>query len=84
MMVSNTKAPPGPKYPTDSWRWKYDERNTRWTTYRHPGDWPAELYDWLYDTFGMPGRIPGNWGYHSGWLFIYKEELLTLFKLRWS
>ena len=87
-MYPNTR----PKFPNPEWRWDYHPVQQRWETYCHPHEWPYELFQWLWATFGHPGTDPesGNqcehsgWDYHGGWIYLYREDYLALFKLRWS
>lgn len=77
------------EYPNDQWLLDYNPRGHRWETYRQPLDWPAGLYDWLWETFGHPGTDPdtgvyGGWDYHGGWIYFYREDYVTVFKLKWS
>jgi len=77
-----------PKYTSDEWRWDYHPKKKRWETYRTPLDWTPGLYEWLW-THGHPGTDPetgehGGWDYHGGWIYIYDEKILFLFKLKWS
>jgi hypothetical protein len=78
-----------PKFHMNEWRFDFNPKRERWETYRTPKDWPFELWGWLHDTFGHPGTDPDSgeysgWDYHGGWIYIYKEEVLLMFKLRWS
>ena len=66
------------------WDWEYHPGRVRWETYRTPMDWPAGLYDWLNSTFGRPGIDRSGWDYHGGWIYLYKEQYLTMFMLRWA
>lgn len=77
------------KFSSNEWRWDYHPGRGRWETYRLPADWPGDLFKWLHDTFGHPGTDPdtgvySNWDYHGGWIYLYREEHLTLFNLRWQ
>lgn len=77
------------KFPANEWLWDYHPVRKRWETYRTPIDWPFELYGWMFETFGHPGTDPvtgeySGWDYHGGWIYIYDEKLLLIFKLRWS
>ena len=76
-----------PKYTSDEWRWDYHPQRSRWETYRTPIDCPFGLWNWLWE-HGHPGTDPetgehGGWDYHGGWIYIYDEQILLLFKLRW-
>jgi hypothetical protein len=79
---------PKSKFSKDNWRWEYNPKQERWETYRNPFDWPFDLYKWLWDTFEHPGTDPdtgihSGWDYYGGWIYLYKEEFLLLFNLRW-
>lgn len=72
----------------DTWLFDYHEKRMRWESYRNPLDW-GEVYEWLWTTFGHPGTDPvtgitSDWDYHGGWLYLYNEQALLMFKLRWS
>ena len=91
-MVALTQPVPRTQFPKEYWLWDYHPTRYRWETFRLPNDWPFGLYQWLWDTFGHPGTDPdsGNqckhsgWDYHGGWIYIYREDYLMLFKLKWS
>ena len=51
--------------------------------YRIPIDWPEDLFNWLIDNFGRPNSSD-KWDMHGGWIYIYKEECLSMFMLKWS
>ena len=75
------------KFPNNEWSVDYHPTRKRWETYRLPGDWPVGLYDWLWES-GHPGTDPdtgvfSGWDYHGGWIYFYREELVSAFLLRW-
>ena len=74
------------KFPNNKWTFDYHPTSFRWETYRQPLDWPEQLFPWLTETFGYPGPAEknGNWDYHGGWIYLYREECLTAFMLKWS
>jgi hypothetical protein len=47
-----------------------------------------QVQEWCWNTFGPNGLITHthdrHWDYHGGWLFLYKEQHVTMFILRWS
>lgn len=71
---------------------KFDEKNKRWTVHyslTDPSSYRQEVWKWCWQTFGHPGTDPesgikSQWDYHGGWLYLYSEEALAWFKLRWS
>ena len=71
------------KFPPVKWEFTYHPIRCRWETYRMPGDWPEGLFKWLHDTFGRPG-LENGWDYHGGWIYITREDYLTMFNLKWS
>lgn len=88
-MVANSHPPPRRKHSSDEWRFDYYPARKRWETYRTALDWPSELYGWLYRTFGHPGTDPetgvySGWDYHGGWIYLYKEEYVSAFLLKWK
>jgi hypothetical protein len=86
-MVALTQSIPNRgKFPRDKWVFDYHPRKGRWETYRIPQDWPPGLYKWLFDTFGLNLGMDSasDWDYHGGWIYLYKEEYVLLFTLRWS
>lgn len=79
---------PKRKHSTNEWKWDYYPERERWETYRLPLDWPFGLWGWLWGQ-GHPGTDPdtgkqSGWDYHGGWIYIYDEKILMLFKLTWS
>jgi hypothetical protein len=76
------------EFPKQEWVWGYNPMRDRWETYRQPSDWPPGLFEWLYRTFGHPldaeSNAWGEWDFCGGWIYIYREDYLSLFLLRWS
>ena len=74
------------KWAKDSWFWDYHPQRQRWETYRIPMDWPFGLYGWLFENFGnnLGMDSDSGWDYHGGWIYIYREDYVTAFMLRWS
>lgn len=94
-MVTNTIPSPMLKFSKQSWDFRYNQKLSRWETYRNPRDWPGGLHDWLVENFGPTffavkkfGQCRalerGEWDTHGGWIYLYKEEQVVLFNLRWS
>lgn len=88
-MVALTKSiPTSPiqKVPAETWLWYYNPARHRWETYRMPADWPCDMYKWLNETFGPPLRVDKNswWDHYGGHLYLYSEDYVTAFLLRWS
>lgn len=55
--------------------------------YRQTDSWPDGLLGWLYNTFGKPGEVINGviqWDYIGGNIYLYKEEFVTLFLIRWA
>lgn len=56
-------------------------------TYCQTEDWPKELRQWLCNTLGKPSKRYKNkelkWDYLGNNIYLYKEEYVTLFLLRW-
>ena len=67
------------------WLWDYNPRYQRWETYRIPMDWPFGLYSWLLETFGATLSEDDNsgWDYIGGHIYLYREDYVTAFLLRW-
>lgn len=68
------------------WDWDYNPHRQRWETYRVPMDWPFGLYRWLHETFGPTLAEDDNsgWDYIGGHIYLYREDYVTAFLLRWS
>lgn len=48
-----------------------------------------EVWEWCWQTFGHPGTDPdtgaySGWNYHGGWIYIFDEESVLIFTMRWS
>ena len=76
------------KHAKDEWRFDYNPLKQRWETYRTPIDWPFGLYGWLWE-LGNPlsdlaGAEHSDWDYHGGWIYFYREDLLSTFLLKWG
>lgn len=65
------------------WNFTHNNKRARWEAYKNPAEWNSGIISWLYTSFGEPGRNNGSWDHHGGWLYIYSEEALVIFKLRW-
>jgi hypothetical protein len=77
---------PGRKFPASQWLWDYNPARQRWETYRQPANWPFGLYDWLHEAFGDPLSEDPNsdWDYTGGHIYLYREDYITAFLLRWA
>ena len=77
---------PRPKIPAGQWLWDYNPRHQRWETYRQPIDWPFGLYGWLREAFGNPRSedASSEWDYTGGHIYLYREDYVTVFLLKWS
>lgn len=79
----------GRKWPNNTWHWDYHPTKFRWETYRQPIDWPFGLWGWLFENFGKPIRETvddevADWDYQGGWIYLYREDYVTMFVLKWS
>lgn len=87
-MVAPTKPipRPRPKVPANTWLWDYNSKRHRWETYRQPIDWPFGLYGWLREAFGptLDEDENSGWDYIGGHIYLYREDYVTAFMLRWS
>jgi hypothetical protein len=53
-----------------------------------PGSKIKQVQEWCWNTFGPNGLITHthdrHWDYHGGWVYLYKEQYVTMFTLKWS
>lgn len=77
---------PRPKVPANTWLWDYNPARQRWETYRMPANWPYGLYGWLREAFGSPLSEDPNsdWDYTGGHIYLYRENYVTMFLLKWA
>lgn len=70
---------------------KYDKKNKRWVVHVPLGSYEPkfrEIHEWCWKTFGHPGTDPdtgvySHWDYHGGFFYLYNEETVNWFKLKW-
>lgn len=61
----------------------------RWEVYISLTSPWSEVWNWCWQTFGHPGTDPdtgqmSSWDYAGGWIYLFDEESVLIFTMRWS